>query len=179
MIPVEHGITRVIGYRVFRVLQGDLYAINFPQVWRAAGTTASCYGVGRAFDPTLDPAHMASCTCGLYAWHLPRELQPFRSCAVGVVEGYETVAWCPTGWRASKARIVALTSAAILTSRYVDTPRFSSVVEMVGEYPPHMDERSVPLPGMGSITISLANAKAVLDDMAAEMAKMQFGTPGE
>lgn len=53
------------------------------------------------------------CSCGFYAYHdqahAGHELfNPFNMQAVGVVEGYGRVVLGPLGWRAQKARIIAL-----------------------------------------------------------------------
>lgn len=84
------------------------------------------------------------CSCGFYAYHnraqADQELfNPFNMHAVGVVEGYGRVVLGPLGWRAQKARIVALATPYPTTHgptlhRY-RVPVFSRMDTMLGYFP--------------------------------------------
>lgn len=159
-LPVEHGITPVRGYRTFVVSPcGQLCSLSAQSTWQQDETTAEClrsypsFNLGICGDddtaqPILNAEHMADCTCGLYAWHLPRNLPDISlDRAAAVVEGYGTVIWCPSGWRASKARIIALCSeGGVIPAGYGDVPQFTDLDAMVAAYPPQVDPADVPLP---------------------------------
>jgi len=168
MIPVEHGITPVIGYRQFLANDAGLYAVSARGVLWDEEMLAECRrGGGVRWDGDAKPIpepraeHMAGCTCGLYAWHLPSD--PLRTFDIsgqvsGVVEGYGTVVWSARGWRASHARIVALCGEGVFDGRYACIPWYPTFDAMVAEHPPQVDPATVPAHGFGGTLIGYGGA---------------------
>jgi hypothetical protein len=120
----------VVGLRAFRLgTDGWLYGPLYPHRWTPAENTAKCSPAGRMIliwahtmrvalaaggqqaepqvEHTLSGLH---CTCGFYAY-LDGSQHTYANMPdglAGIVEGYGTVTIGTRGFRASKARIVAL-----------------------------------------------------------------------
>lgn len=93
---------------------------------------------------------MVRCACGFYAYHSHRYLSPYESptamLLTGIIEGYGEVIMGEKGFRAQKARLVAISSspgqhpvvhlAAIAASERYGVPYFPSVLKMREKFPP-------------------------------------------
>lgn len=155
----ELAVGVVTGARSFNVDRlGRLAGVTYPIVWRPGENVAKCYRFTR--DPAYplsvyyvppkilieqSPDHpMAGCGHGFYGYYEGSNdyYEDGRIC--GVIEGYGETLIGTRGFRASKARIVALhiplavqSSLARLVERnYPDIPRFDSFDLMIAAYPP-------------------------------------------
>lgn len=113
----------VRGRRSFGVLpDGRLTGVFFPQVWQPGENRASCFHEGgvvvrepdgrlavRGYSArNIGPAHgLQGCTCGFYAYYRGDPYARARRVS-GVIEGYGRVVLGTKGFRAQKARVVAL-----------------------------------------------------------------------
>ncbi|KAE8763915.1 hypothetical protein [Georgenia thermotolerans] len=113
----------VRGRRSFCVLpDGRLTGVFFPQVWQPGENRASCFHDGgvvvREPDGRLavrgysvrdiGAAHgLQGCTCGFYAYYRADPYARPRRVS-GIIEGYGRVVLGTKGFRAQKARLVAL-----------------------------------------------------------------------
>jgi hypothetical protein len=128
----------LVGLRSWRLdHNGQLRGITFPAGWKAGENEARCfaaiappgsYGFGSSWlfagdEVTIAPGWQAEpcslverdCACGFYAYH-DNLVVAYGGVTIsggprvtGVIEGYGRVIVGPSGFRASKARIVALT----------------------------------------------------------------------
>lgn len=163
----EFSIEPVKGARAFDVDPlGRLRGVTYDQVWTPGQNESTCRTDGlavsfRAMSMTLyghtggyvpfsaeplprpDPHSLVDCKCGFYGYydgsndyHKPERVS-------GVVEGYGEVVIGTRGFRATKARIVALYIpdtvpygvAARVRHNYRETPCFDTFEAMVTEHP--------------------------------------------
>lgn len=153
----EYAAGVVTGTRSFNVDRlGRLIGVSFPTVWLPGENLARClehrdplaylYSSGnRRVREAQRPAHsLAECGHGFYGYYEGSNdyYEPGR--VMGVVEAYGETVIGTRGFRASKARIVALhmpSELSIGTHRlvarnYPDVPVFDSFDAMVAEFPP-------------------------------------------
>jgi hypothetical protein len=97
----------VVGFRQWRLVDGELRSVYSPTVWATAELSATC-SRGR-HDPADTPAQ--DCDCGIYAYYDPRP----RGASAGTPDliGGAVILWGrievhAIGMRAEHARIVAL-----------------------------------------------------------------------
>lgn len=97
------------GYRMWRVRSGCLTATNaFNGEWMSAELTAECrVGAGSGREPS-HPAPNERCGCGIYAWYRPDETRIHRGDVFGVVAASGRALLGDYGFRAERARVVAL-----------------------------------------------------------------------
>lgn len=106
----EVSITEpVIGLRHWNVTpEGELHSPIIEGVWQPGVNVAKCIK-GRVWQPWNHdgPSPVGGCSCGIYAHHEQVGIS-HSSGIIGVVRGWGSVRVHPDGWRAEKARIVAL-----------------------------------------------------------------------
>lgn len=148
----------VTGTRSFDVDRlGRLVGVSFATVWRPGENLAACmekpdplaymYATDRARElrESSKPAHsLAECGHGFYGYYEGSNdyYEPGR--VMGVVEAYGETVIGTRGFRASKARIVALhlppemskPARALVARNYAGIPTFDSFDAMVAEFPP-------------------------------------------
>jgi hypothetical protein len=97
----------VVGFRQWRLVDGELCSVYSPTVWATAELGAICNRDGH--DPADTPAE--DCDCGIYAYYDPCP----RGASAGTPDliGGAVIVWgrievYATGMRAERARIVAL-----------------------------------------------------------------------
>jgi hypothetical protein len=98
----------VIGYRQWRVHDGELWSPYTPEPWRRGVKTAVCRA---AAAPHSGPAPGHDCTCGIHAWYrpCPRLASPSTSDLVaGAVALWGEVELHATRLRAQYGMVVAL-----------------------------------------------------------------------
>jgi hypothetical protein len=167
---LDFGVGVVRGARSFRVTtDGELTGIVYHQVWAPGENLAICRRTplfetvwtvnADGFNiPTVVPDTryqslpdtMTSCKHGFYAYYDGSNnfRQTGNFCA-GVIEGYGEVVIGTRGFRAMKARIVALqpdtpTQLEACFNNYPDIPLFDSFDSMLAEFPPDVPERTTP-----------------------------------
>lgn len=154
----------VTGARAFDVDSlGRLTGIHYKQVWRPGENVAECR---KSDNPYADLASMftftftgtrlvqtkkpesphsrETCQCGFYGYYDGSNDYHQKGRISGVVEGYGEVLIGTRGFRAAKARIVALRIpksvpdrlAALVRRNYAGVPFFSTFSAMVAEFPP-------------------------------------------
>jgi hypothetical protein len=108
-------IEPVVGFRDWRVVDGQLASRHLPMLWTDPTAHAECYPIGGyEFASELDPQpHTApgvGCSCGIYAWHQPQgEFAIFDVRGVsGIVTLWGTLQAYADGVRAEYARVEAL-----------------------------------------------------------------------
>ncbi len=72
----------------------------------------------------------ADCSCGIYAKHKPMNLNPGHDRVYGVIEAWGKVELGTNGFRAQKARLVALGGAYDQPNGYAVTARFTDLLRM-------------------------------------------------
>jgi hypothetical protein len=108
-------IEPVVGFRDWRVVDGQLASRHLPMMWTDGTAHAECYPTGGyEFASELDPephaAPGATCSCGIYAWHRPQgefSIIDVRGVS-GIVTLWGTLQAYAEGMRAEYARIEAL-----------------------------------------------------------------------
>lgn len=163
----------VRGARAFVIAaNGDLTGIFYPQVWRLGVNTAECmkhkarawmpfpsvtYYQSTPVDvptvvvpPDLEPHLMDTCRHGFYGYYdgsndFNNHYMTRDGCAQAVVEGYGEVMIGTRGFRAMKARIVALAVTQVtvrtreqyelMLRKYADVPFFDTFERMVSAFP--------------------------------------------
>lgn len=108
-------IEPVVGFRDWRVEDGQLASRHLPMLWTEQTMRAECFPIGGyAFASELDPeTHEApgvSCSCGIYAWHRPQgefSIVDVRG-VTGIVTLWGTLQAYAEGMRAEYARVEAL-----------------------------------------------------------------------
>lgn len=109
----------VIGYRGFRINDGELHSPWWKHIWESAKASAKCIpapSFGFMVNPSRvlqepheSPAH--DCTCGFYAfYHVPKpqELGSFTQAVIGVVVLAGVIEAHEKGMRAQHIQICAL-----------------------------------------------------------------------
>lgn len=98
------AVGSVRGVRAFGVDPlGRLHGVTYKQVWRPGENLADCKGMNGAKEHAL-----LDCSCGFYAYNSNSSDYETGDRVAGVVEGYGKTVLTEKGFRASKARIVAL-----------------------------------------------------------------------
>ncbi|HEX4717382.1 MAG TPA: hypothetical protein VH300_02560 [Thermoleophilaceae bacterium] len=108
-------IEPVVGFRDWRVVDGQLSSRHLPMMWTEPTAHAECYPIGGyEFASELDPQpHTApgvGCSCGIYAWHQPQgefAIVDVRGVS-GIVTLWGTLQAYADGVRAEYARVEAL-----------------------------------------------------------------------
>jgi hypothetical protein len=108
-------IEPVVGFRDWRVVDGQLASRHLPMLWTEPTAHAECYPIGGyEFASELDPQpHSApgvGCSCGIYAWHQPQgefAIIDVRGVS-GIVTLWGTLQAYAEGVRAEYARVEAL-----------------------------------------------------------------------
>jgi hypothetical protein len=108
------------GYRTWRLRRRRCVAGQLPMtsitrrrvVWTPV-LTASCNprDIDRLAEPTADADHRAperGCTCGIYAWYVSDDSAMLPGHAFGVIEATGVVLMGDRGFRAERARVVAV-----------------------------------------------------------------------
>lgn len=156
----------VTGARAFNVDSlGRLTGIHYRQVWRPGENVAECrkkddpYGLSSfAFtflyggsEPVAQPKpklplqhSRETCACGFYGYYDGSNDYHDKGRVSGVIEAYGDVLIGTRGFRAAKARIVALRIpksvpdrvAALVRRNYAGVPFFPTFSAMVAEFPP-------------------------------------------
>lgn len=109
------------GYRMWDTRGALLTAVSHAVDWTVPEHTATCvrnapYQVwfsGRPIFESADAPHVVpgeACTCGIYGWYRPDEARLHQGDVFGVVEATGRVLLGDFGFRAERARIVALVS---------------------------------------------------------------------
>ncbi|MDA8439402.1 MAG: hypothetical protein M0Z51_11170 [Propionibacterium sp.] len=165
----EFSIEPVTGTRSFEVDKlGRLTGVTYRTVWTPGENKHQChvadtdfsgmisafsayiYGdpaptaVSSAPKPSSKPAHnLPGCKCGFYGYYDGSDDYGKPARVSGVIEGYGEVVIGTRGFRATKARIVALTIeadvpphlAAKVRHNYADIPFYESFAQMVAAHP--------------------------------------------
>jgi hypothetical protein len=166
---LDFGVGVVRGARSFRITDdGFLAGIVYHQIWTVGENLAICrkaetfipqpyYTINGVLHTTPTPdtryqtfAHtMANCLHGFYAYYDgSNDFRTGPTYCPAVIEGYGEVLIGTRGFRAMKARIVALQPTdergidAVVT-HYPDIPRFDQFEQMVSEFPPDIPERKI------------------------------------
>jgi hypothetical protein len=108
-VPLVPGGLR--GYREWIVGTLGLRASNFNYFWKPGINVADCRATDLDFPEEGHKAPDAGCTCGLYAryrWDRVSAHGGWNGTAVGVIEASGRVILGTQGFRAEKAKIVAL-----------------------------------------------------------------------
>lgn len=154
---VEFAAGVVTGARSFKVDKlGRLIGITYPSVWMPGENHAKClirtvssyalmYGTGDSVRTSERPDEHSMTTCGhgFYAYYDGSNDYYSEGYVSGVVEGYGESVIGTRGFRASKARIVALHIPAdvptvtrnLIARNYPDVPRFDTFDAMVSAFP--------------------------------------------
>lgn len=156
------GVVR--GARSFRLDDsGMLTGIVYRQVWTPGENIATCRKL-ETFLPEsrlqfernnpqdtryqTAPCHsMISCRHGFYAYYVESSDFPTTNGIRAMIEGYGEVVIGTRGFRAMKARIVALqttesASLEAISQNYAEIPLFTTFEQMTAEFPPDISERS-------------------------------------
>jgi hypothetical protein len=91
----------VIGFRAWRVQQGELVALGGER-WPVGDHVAHCRGQRRHAVPAK------ACGCGLYGWHQPPDELPGSSIVIGAVVAWGRLRIHADGFRAQYARPIVL-----------------------------------------------------------------------
>jgi len=151
-VPLVAG--SVIGIRAWRGDGHSLWpvAVHGAPPWQQGENVSICVAnasrTGGCGDPDCPACHPrprhtfdAGCTCGFYAVFHERHVPSGDFCRItGVVEGYGRMIVGPGGFRASKARVLALAYRPeprenILPPMWRSTPLFGSLKDAVAEFP--------------------------------------------
>ena len=100
-------IEPVIGFRQWRLAGEELQSLSCEERWPAATHVARCL-VAEHGD---EPPPVADCTCGIYAWYVPRPRTASAGTpdyVAGAVVLWGAIELHATGMRAERCRIVAL-----------------------------------------------------------------------
>lgn len=105
----------VVGFRKFKLADWVLGPLNYGYPWRPGENTARClpkqdtlWGHGYQQDrPGHEHAPHKDCHCGLNAFFEPHDIKEGGDVTAAVI-GWGDMRVHPDGWRAEKARIVAL-----------------------------------------------------------------------
>lgn len=147
----------VTGARSFTVDKlGRLAGVTYKIVWTPGENVAKCYK--REYDSyamtysfstsartvaVTEPHEITTCGHGFYGYYDGSDDYHEPGMISGVIEGYGETLIGTRGFRASKARIVALhipdgtlkVTANLIARNYPDIPRFDSFEAMVSAYP--------------------------------------------
>jgi hypothetical protein len=141
----------IIGFRRWRVsAAGELVGLGVPHVWESAAQTAICRGLdgvgfGNCAPFRVWPGHPVPSLrsrCGIWAHR-----QPIRECqcgqptapahgAVGAVRLWGRYVEHESGWRAERARVVALVDFTGRMGPGYDAPRYPDLASLYGEWAP-------------------------------------------
>lgn len=173
-MEAEFAPGSIRGVRAWNVhpVHDELRGLTYPMPWGPGQNEARCYRL-MPFEVLLSrtpsfpiQGHRVpepECTCGFYAYFGgvqtypgPTEFSPF---VFGVIEAFGRVLIGTQGFRAEKARILALTSfyPAEMLRRYGNIPMFDNFGKMIAEFPPDMAE-SV---GVGRADTSITSGDGV------------------
>jgi hypothetical protein len=100
-------IEPVIGFRQWRLAGDELCSLNCDERWTTATREAHCL----VADHGDETAPVGDCTCGLYAWYVPRprtSAAGTRDYVSGAVVLWGEIEMHVTGMRAQFCRVVAL-----------------------------------------------------------------------
>jgi hypothetical protein len=142
----------LLGYRFWLNYNGRLTALHNRYVWEPGVNQASCGGNPLIRRPTkmahnFDP----SCSCGFYARYFPEDLLDMSATSnlnsvVGVIEATGRVAHGTRGFKAEKARILAICPVSTLLhpskktlpimAGYYGVPLLRNMEEIVRHFPP-------------------------------------------
>lgn len=134
----------VVGLRSFRITQdGHLRAATRPDaIWQQGENLAECLRYWPSMKITEDGDHRvanAHCTCGFYAYFDGGNDYDRFHTITGIVEGYGTVTVGSRGFRAAKARIVALVDRGarldLVAEHYPDVPVYPTLAEALAAHP--------------------------------------------
>lgn len=170
----EFAVGTVRGLRSWHAEEAGLRSVSRKYIWRPGENTAHCYRVElcdcadcraeRDAMLAVSPHRMETCDCGFYAYFAPQievgsetYTRPTGSYTIGVIEAYGRTIVGTKGFRAQRARILALalngtepdaslsTWAAIaherrlqhtgLAAHRLGVPLFTSVEELLAEFP--------------------------------------------
>lgn len=138
-LPHRDVIDTFRGYRSWHGCDSPdgvyLVGMTYATAWGPEWTTAEC-GAGSHED---NEAPKRGCNCGLYAWHLPDPL--LQSDMFGVVEATERIILSAAGFKARKARIVAVfckdeARFKRINESYPNTRVYRSRDLMLADFPP-------------------------------------------
>jgi hypothetical protein len=132
-----------------QMVQQLSYSYNRPYTWSSIPTSYSLTSKSRKQitepESTPEPAHSyEKCACGFYGYYDASNDYYQDDRVNGIVEGYGETVIGTRGFRAMKARIVALHVPESVVDRYTklvgrnypDIPFFTSFKDMVSEFPP-------------------------------------------
>lgn len=164
-VPLVPGTLR--GYRSWTIdSNGFLHPINpWPNsAWTNGINESVCHGDhGRSDMDRCGSSPGKNCTCGFYATHIPFYAThiplPWRGSVIGVIEASGRVIIGTQGFRAQKARIVAVVDPvaqhrwtahgrAMLLDNYPDVDWFQDPERMWEKYPPQDLSEIVDLQAM-------------------------------
>lgn len=171
----------VTGVRSFKVTKaGRLTGVFYPQEWTVGENQAQCLArpepefsypgmwvpdfARKTVDPPWKPPVFEECRCGFYGYFDGSDDFHARGLVTGVVEGYGETIIGTRGFRAMKARIVALlirpeapseafdfrayfhgdqagltpARADLVAHNYSEIPLFASFAAMLAEFPPDL-----------------------------------------
>lgn len=198
------------GYRSWAGLEvtasGEVHlaSTGVPYFWRAGELTAGCMtprppwsltsltgcscALCRSYQPgdlPQDPRHVApvpDCTCGFYGWYRPEDIRIVPAPIRGVIEASGRVLLGTHGFRAERARLVAITIDPVQSSRYHDVRElvggplgeagvqvFPDLTSLAAEFPPEdltglidhtCDERCDDIAGSRQISMAVPPAVA-------------------
>lgn len=139
--PFAAGV--VVGLRSFRVLpEGHLTAVVKESPWHPGENLAKCFRYWPSMEVTEGVDHRvanADCTCGFYAYFDGGNDYGSARTITGVVEGYGTVTVGSRGFRAAKARIVAIVAdyarADLVAANYPDVPVYPTLELALAKHP--------------------------------------------
>lgn len=108
------------GYRMWHLRGGELCATSVLHgSWEAGELTAACRRLVFApVDAQRHEAPDAACNCGIYGWYRPTEARLHHGAVFGVIEAAGRVLLGDFGFRAERARILAL----CVPEEWSDTP---------------------------------------------------------
>jgi hypothetical protein len=157
-VTAEFAAGVVTGTRSFSVDRlGRLTGVTYKKVWRPGENVAKCYRSEDHYHSLLggtiirtsgiertDEHAMTECDHGFYAYYEGSNDFYEEGRIMGVIEGYGETLIGTRGFRASKARIVALhipedvevAKRRLISRNYPDIPQFGSFEAMVEAFPP-------------------------------------------
>lgn len=137
----------VVGLRSFRAAPSFcLLAMTRTYTWQQGENQAECdpdlWAMLRPQRPQVANYHRVAgvdCVCGFYAYFSDRDdyaRSKFTPTVTGIIEGYGTVTIGDLGFRAEKARIVALVQPPpFVQTNYPDVPVYADVAEALAAHP--------------------------------------------
>lgn len=148
----EFAANSVKGARSFRIdALGRLTGVSFKKVWMPGENTSECL----AGVPHKD-GKFPECKCGFYGYYEGSNDFHDKGMVSAVVEGYGDAVIGTSGFRVTKARILALTIndhvpaalARLVRRNYSEIPMFESFARMLTEYPAdfELDEKPIASP---------------------------------